>query len=81
MSASAGRVLQIHKGDYNSTVTYNPLDEVLYNGSTYVCKQTSTGNVPTNTTYWQLVASKGDTGETDIDLSIANGMLCQTFIE
>lgn len=62
MSASAGRVLLIHKGDYSSETTYNPMDEVLYEGSTYVCKQTSTGNLPTNTTYWQLMAQKGADG-------------------
>jgi hypothetical protein len=62
MSAIAGRVLQIHKGAYDAATAYSPLDEVLYQGSTYVCKQNSTGNLPTNTTYWQLVAQKGDDG-------------------
>ena len=62
MSASAGRVLLIHKGDYSSGTTYNPMDEVLYEGSTYVCKATSTGNAPTNTTYWQMMAQKGENG-------------------
>ena len=62
MSASAGRVLLIHKGNYDSSATYNPMDEVLYEGSTYVCKATSTGNAPTNTTYWQMMAQKGENG-------------------
>ena len=56
MSASAGRVLIIHKGAYDSSATYNPMDSVLYNGSSYVCKVTSTGNDPTDTDYWQLLA-------------------------
>lgn len=56
MSSSAGRVLQIFKGDYSGSVQYDPMDCVLYQGSTYVCKATTQGNAPTDTTYWQLQA-------------------------
>ena len=56
MSTSAGRVLLLPKGDYNASTTYSPLDYVRYNHNTYVCKQSTTGNLPTNTTYWQLLA-------------------------
>lgn len=52
---NAGRVLMIPKGEYNSATTYQMLDFVYYQGRSYVCKQTSTGNVPTNTTYWQAL--------------------------
>lgn len=52
---NAGRVLMIPKGDYNAATTYEMLDCVYYNGRSYVCKQTSTGNAPTNTTYWQVM--------------------------
>lgn len=52
---NAGRVLMIPKGEYNAATTYEMLDFVYYNGRSYVCKQTSTGNVPTNTTYWQAL--------------------------
>lgn len=55
MSASAGRVLIIPKGDYNSATTYNMLDMVYFGGKSYICKQTSTGNDPTNTVYWQIM--------------------------
>lgn len=55
MSASAGRVLLIPKGDYNSATTYNMLDVVYYSGKSYVCKQTSVGHDPTETTYWQIM--------------------------
>lgn len=54
--ASAGRVLPLPKGAYSSSTTYHLLDFVSYQGSTYICKQTSTGNAPTNTTYWQIMA-------------------------
>lgn len=65
MSASAGRILVIHKGDYNATATYSPMDEVFYQGSTYRCIATSTGNAPTNTAYWQLVARKGENADAE----------------
>lgn len=55
MSASAGRVLIIPKGDYSASVTYGNLDMVYYGGKTYVCKKTSLNNLPTNTEYWQLM--------------------------
>jgi hypothetical protein len=41
------------------------IDVVLYNGSSYFCKvsHTSSGSIlPTNTTYWGILAQKGDTG-------------------
>ena len=56
MSASAGRVLLIPKGTYDGTTTYYPMDIVKYGVSSYVCKVESTGNLPTNTTYWQILA-------------------------
>lgn len=52
---NAGRVLLIPRGDYNAATTYTMLDVVYYEGRSYVCKQTSTGNLPTNTTYWQAM--------------------------
>ena len=55
MSASAGKVLMIPKGDYDPTATYTMLDVVSYQGKSYVAKQTTTGNAPTDTTYWQLM--------------------------
>lgn len=63
MSASAGKVLLMPKGDYNSETAYSVLDWVRYQGAAYVCKQASTGNLPTNTTYWQLLTQDG--GGTD----------------
>lgn len=55
MSASAGRVLLMGKGDYDVTVTYTALDWVRYQGGAYVAKQTTTGNLPTDEEYWQLL--------------------------
>lgn len=57
---SAGRVLIMPKGEYDATATYGMLDLVSYNGSSYVAKKSTTGNLPTNTTYWQLSAYGGN---------------------
>lgn len=72
MSASAGRVLIIPKGDYDSSVTYNMLDMVYYSGKSYICKQTSTGNDPTNTVYWQIMADGASTFDALTDVQINN---------
>ncbi len=57
---SAGRVLLMPKGAYDASTTYELLDIVSYNGSSYIAKGTTTGNLPTNTTYWQLSAYGGN---------------------
>jgi hypothetical protein len=44
------------------TVNYLINDSVVYEGSTYVCIQNTTGQTVTNTAYWLVAASKGDTG-------------------
>lgn len=54
---SAGRVLIKPEGEYSPLKTYEMLDYVSYNGSSYIAKKTTTGNLPTNTEYWQLSAS------------------------
>lgn len=45
---------------YNGATAYVVGNKVSYNGSSYVCILNSTGNLPTNTTYWLLIAQKGD---------------------
>jgi hypothetical protein len=37
---------------YSNATAYVVNDFVLYNGTLYVCKANTTGNLPTNTTYW-----------------------------
>ena len=49
----------------NSTAYVNNsdyIDIVTYSGNTYACKTSNTGQTPTNTTYWTLIAQKGATG-------------------
>jgi hypothetical protein len=52
------------KGTYNAGTAYAVDDVVSYNGSSYVCILASTNNLPTNTTYWNVMSNKG----TDADL-------------
>ena len=79
MSASAGRVLLIPRGNYDSTAVYNPLDFVYYNSSSYVCKQPATGILPTNTTYWQIMVEGAvnisDMQDVQITIPISNGQI------
>ena len=51
------------KGEYNALTAYVINDAVFYNGSSYICILASTGNSPTNGTYWSLMAQKGADGE------------------
>ena len=51
-----------HKGDYDGSTAYVKNDVVYYatNGNAYIAKQNTTGNVPTNATYWsQFAAGSG----------------------
>lgn len=57
-------IKMLFQGAYAAGTTYNYGEGVSYNGSSYVCILTTTGNLPTDTTYWSLIASKGDTGAT-----------------
>lgn len=51
-------------GEYDNGTAYQTGDSVSYEGSSYIARGDTTGNIPTNTTYWQLLADKGDTGDT-----------------
>lgn len=45
------------RGVYDNTATYAIGDTVSYGNASYICVVATTGNIPTNTTYWQLLAS------------------------
>lgn len=62
-----GRVAMESKGEYSSATSYEKLDIVTYEGSSYVCKKDSTGNLPTNTEYFDVLAEKGQSGENGTD--------------
>lgn len=50
------------KGAYDNGTAYVVNDAVSYNGSSYICIASTTGNLPTNDTYWNLMALKGTDG-------------------
>lgn len=62
-----GRVAMVSKGEYSSATSYEKLDIVTYEGSSYVCKKDSIGNLPTNAEYFDVLAEKGTKGENGID--------------
>jgi len=55
------------QGTYSSSTTYNQGDVVSHQGGSYYCYSDGTvGRTPTNTTYWAVIANKGDTGPTGL---------------
>lgn len=61
------KIAPLPRGDYSSSATYAKLDVVSYNGSSYMAiKAVPTGTVPTNTTYWQLLAEMPTIGDGSI---------------
>jgi hypothetical protein len=52
------------QGAYAGGTAYAVDDVVSYNGSSYVCTAASTGNLPTDTNFWDQMSGKG----TDADL-------------
>jgi hypothetical protein len=65
------------QGAYGAGTTYYPNDIVTYLSETYICILQSTGNVPTNTTYWSLLAAKGTDGA--VTLSTAQTLTNKTI--
>ena len=57
-----GSVGIIWLGAYSGATAYLINDAVSFNGSSYICIAPTTGNDPTNATYWNLIAQKGADG-------------------
>ena len=63
ISALAASVADITGAEaYDSTATYATNDLVTYDSKLYKAAQNSSGNVPTNTTYWTLVGNYSSIG-------------------
>ena len=63
-----------HKGNYDGSTAYVKNDVVYYatNGNAYIAKQGTTGNVPTNGTYWsQFAAGSGGIWNAGLSLGSA----------
>jgi len=61
-----------YKGAYAGATDYAVGDSVDYLGSSYVMfADAVAGTLPTDTTYWQVLANKGNTGATGADSTVA----------
>lgn len=58
-----GKVAITPKGEYSNATTYQLLDLITYEGGSYLALKETTGNLPTNNEYWQLIAEKGEKGK------------------
>jgi len=68
----------VWRGPYNNGTSYILNDEVSFQGSSYICILASTGNNPTNGTYWNLVAQKGDPGVAGVSGAMTTPFTSQT---
>ena len=68
---------------YNGATDYVIGNKVYYLGSSYICIAESTGNLPTNPTYWQIIVAKGETVEnaTEVNISDAGNYYTGTEVE
>jgi hypothetical protein len=57
------------QGAYAGGTAYTVDDVVSYNGSSYICIQASTGNLPTNATYFEQMSQAGTDG-TDLTTTL-----------
>ena len=64
-----GKIKPVFKGTYDNSTAYVLDDIVYYNGSSYVAKTSTTGNLPTDATKWNVLAS-GSGGIYDSTLSL-----------
>ena len=64
-----GKVSITWRGAYDGSTAYTPKDAVVYNNASYICIANTTGNLPTDTTYWNVMAAKGVDG-TDIGTTL-----------
>ena len=68
-----GKIKPVFKGTYDNSTAYVLDDIVYYNGSSYVAKTSTTGNLPTDATKWNILAS-GSGGVWDSTLSIGSAL-------
>ena len=66
-----GKLTFTHKGDYAGGTAYVANDVVYYNGSAYIAKTSTTGNLPTSTAHWNNFAA-GSGGIWNAGLSLGS---------
>lgn len=68
LDAAYEGVINLPWAEYSAAVSYKPLNKVVYQGQSYMCKLACTGIAPTNTGYWLLIAKKGADGNTSVSV-------------
>lgn len=63
ITGSGGGSGLVFMGAWSDSITYGVNSIVTYNGSSYVSTGVSTGVVPTNASYWAILAQKGASGD------------------
>lgn len=61
-TGATGNVANDWKGEYVAATAYPKGSLVNYSGRVYIAVQATTGNLPTNTTFWNLFVDKGTDG-------------------
>lgn len=67
-TVTLGNIKLNWKGAYNAGTAYAIDDVVSYNGSSYVAKTATTGNLPTVTANWDLMSQAGTNGTNGTDV-------------
>ncbi|RVB05685.1 phage tail fiber protein [Mesorhizobium sp. M7A.F.Ca.CA.004.02.1.1] len=62
LTGAAGTPGMVWKSAYAAATAYIAKDVVSYAGSAYIAKAATTGNLPTNAAFWDIVVAKGDQG-------------------
>ena len=62
-TVTIGKVALTPRGEYSSTATYEELDVVRYEGSSYVVNKPCSGITPVEGEYYTLLAEKGEPGK------------------
>lgn len=72
----------VSRGTWSSATAYVVNDYVTSGGSTYRCKVNHTNQAVTNTTYWELVAAKGETGANGSNVrNLSGGLVRNSALE
>ena len=83
-TVNLGRIKPIQRGAYAAGTSYLPLDIVTYNGQQYICKAAGTGNLPSNTSFFDAIVdvsawSSEKAAPGKIPLTRADGRLDPTW--
>ena len=70
-----GKVSLTPRGTFNSSTQYERLDVFTHNGSGYIVLQSVIGVEPPNPSYYQVIAAKGDSGESGTSAYVTSGTI------